>query len=190
MPIFWPTSAVVRPFAVRFHQDDALAAVTGRGVWIGLAEHIVKPGHAAIGDEGFAAVDHPFVTVFDSGGVHEGDVRTMVRLGKCAGGEHLAFGHGGQVFLFLLISPVMHDDFRGERGQGDGAADGGIAAAQFFDDQNVLNGAEPLSGVFLREVNPQQPQIAGLFPDFAGKFVLLFQFEGQFLVKFTFYESP
>jgi hypothetical protein len=72
-----------------------------------------------------------------------------------------------------------------KRSQGNGAADGRIAAAQFFDHQDVFQRAQSLAGIFFREMNPEQSQIAGLLPDLAGEFVLLFQFESQILVKFA-----
>jgi hypothetical protein len=163
--------------------------------WLGvirirLAQDAIISGHAAVGDEGLGAVDDPFVAVFDRGGVHAGDVRAVVGLGESAGREHLGLGHLGQPGLLLGLAAVVQDQLGGKDGKGHGAADGGIPAAEFLDDQDVFQTAQALAGVFFGKVDPEESQIAGLLPDLGGKGVGFLQFHGQIFVKFALGEIP
>ena len=179
-----------QPLAVGLDQDQADPAIAGLGLRVGLAHHRIEPGQPAVGDEGLGAVDDPLVAVPDGGGVHAGDVGAVVRFGEGAGREHPALGHRRQVCPLHFGAAPVQDDFRGETRQGDRAAHGRIAPAEFLDHQNVLQAPQPLPGKLFREMHADKAEITGLAPYFFGKFVFSFQFQHQVLVELPPGELP
>ena len=130
------------------------------------------------------------VAVLDGRGLHPGDVRTMVRLREGAAGKDLALGDLGKPVGFLLLRSEVQDDLRGEIGQDEACADGGIAAAQFLGNQDVFHDAVSHARVFLREMDADKPEFGGFFPDIHGIFVLFVQLRDQVFLKFLFDKLP
>ena len=103
------------PGVVRFHQDQAQSPVARCGIGIGGAKDAVESGkRAAVGDKNLAAVDDPFIPLFHRGGIHPGDVGTVVRFRKGTAGEDLSQGNLGQPAGLHLLTSEMENNFRGK----------------------------------------------------------------------------
>ncbi|VTR67496.1 hypothetical protein DESC_610079 [Desulfosarcina cetonica] len=176
---------------IGFHQDQAHAAIPRRGLGVGLAQHAVETGQrAAVGDEDFAAVDHPVVAVLGRHRVERGDVRAVIGFGERSTGEHFALGDLGQPGLLLRLAAEVQDDFRGEIGQDQAGAHGAVTGAQGFGHQDVFHDTHALAGVGFREVDADKAEIGGFLPYFFGILVVFFHLGDLAFVEFAFDEIP
>ncbi len=96
------------------------------------------------------------VSVFYSSGLDAGNIASGPGFGKAKGGEPLAAGDLGQIFLFQLIAAEQQDRIgsktacRKTRGNSD------TSLAKLFNSQAVLEYSSAHSTVFFRDIKAEQ----------------------------------
>ena len=121
---------VARRAALHQEADDAL---------LGARPDYGHIGHAAVGDPGLLAVEHPGVAIAARGSAHAGGIGPEIRLGQAEATDRPAALQGGQPPLLLWLAAVGMDGVHDERAlHGNEAAHAGIDALQFLHDEAVL----------------------------------------------------
>ena len=130
----------------------------------------------AVGDEGFAAVQHIVrpVRAFDGGGLDALQVAACSRLAHGDGAHHGAAGHLGQILLFLRLSAVVQDVRRHDLAVQAKADAGGACTRQLFHLRHRIQLVGPGASVFLGQAHAQKAVGACLAPHLAGYVALVF----------------
>lgn len=139
-------------------------AVAGVGVRAGEEEDHVGPG--AVGDEHLAAADDVRVPFAHGAGGQARGVRAGAGLGQAEAAEGLAGAQPGQPGALLLIGAPGGDGL-GDQAEGDGddAAHGGVAAAQFLGDERVGEVVAAGAAVLLGDGEAEEAQVAEFLHD-------------------------
>ncbi len=138
--------------------DAAVAGLAGAGE----DEGDVGPG--AVGDEGLGAAEQPVapvVVVADGPGGEVGGVGSGAGLGEGEAAERLAGGEPGQPVPLLLLGAEGVDGLgdQAER-DGDDAAHGGVAPAEFLQDEAIGEVVAAAAAVLLGEGQPEEAELA------------------------------
>lgn len=149
---------------VRGDEEGGDALVT-RGV-IGAGEQQDDIGPGAVGDEHLGAVHDVVVAVADRAGGEVSGVGAGARLGEAEAAERLAGGEPGQPRPLLLLGAPGGEGL-GDQAEGDGddAAHGGVAAAEFLGDEAVREVVAARTAVLLRDGEPEEADGAELLDD-------------------------
>ncbi len=119
----------------------------------------VRAGHAGVGDEALAAVEHPLVAVAVGAGLRAARVAARSGLGQPVGADDLAGGHRAQVALLLGIGAGQPDRVAAEAGVGaDDDPDAAADTAELLDGDGVGQRVEPRSADLLRVRHAQEAE--------------------------------
>ena len=127
-----------------------------------------------VGGEDLAAVDHPARAVFHRFGAHARGVGAGFRFGERPRSNPFAGGELGNVLAALLVAAGDIDVIGAQRiVRRHDQAYGRIDARELFNDDGILDVAEPRAAQVFREDGSEKAKLAGMF-DYVERKDLLF----------------
>jgi len=153
--------------------NDECGDAVGAFFQVSLGVDHVGVGVGAVGDPGFAAVEHVLVTALVGAQFHRHHVGTGVRLAHGQGADVLAADQFGQVFGFLFVIAVAVDLVDAEVGmRAVGQRHRGRATADFFHDHHVGQVTQAGTAVLFRHGDAKQAHVTEFAPQVSGEQVV------------------
>ncbi len=161
-----------RPFAVNVRRGEAGRTALHQKTLdarIAARPHYRDIGHAAVGDPGLLAVQHPGIAITRGRGAHPRGVRAEIRLGQAEAADGFAALQARQPPVLLLVRSICIDGIHHQRAlHRNKAPQARIAALNLLHDEAVFHVAHARAAVAF-EVGAVKPQLAHFRNQFGRK---------------------
>ncbi len=151
-----------------FDQEDAQPFVAHRRIGVRTRQHgqNLRP----IGERAprFGAIQDIVVAVAHGAQLHAGGIRTGVGFGEGGCCQNLTRRNAGQVFLFLLLGPMLHEQRAGDQIAREHTADAEPTAAEFLGYNGHADGVHASTAPLFGERHAKEAQVAHLLDEIHG----------------------